>query len=1327
MALIAVALLVTGTFYCVIYADIERGTENADSANVEFDTVDDALERAKLTIRSELGSIVTKVSSVSSGTLVDRSGIFGEMMERMFEERFPNTFKGVTTEVEGHDLKLGLRSMRMEGTDAADGMTRASYLTVSGTVTLLLTSESTSTRKTITMDADATSALPLVAEAATMFELSAEGDGSVLCQMVEYQLNALATNRVINGYGQRSVAGSFGTSSIITEADVERAIANSVNILEAMYFRDCPDGELLVHAYADLGDMIVLDGGCLVIDLGALFSQALMEKVDEYAIQWLEYLGLDNIVEAADTLADMLFNLCAFIYKVFTDGDLDAKLAVRYIKYQMSELGYKDYQYRFFVSSVYGESVTLGPYPYTVEADDDVRTEYSVNVKLTVESEYNDLFLWDGWGDFMRDYRDRTNPLRELLSDALKTVAMSACEGAVVRIPLDPYDSEGYAQELERCMEMAVSGALDRFVDGSITTVKDCDIPDPVMTDMYRTILDNKDEIFHTDIFEEMKDKAVEMMMPFSKGNRASFAEQIRSQMDFGDLPERYKADVEKHLEYLSIFLDAKKRCSIALGLASTVGGFLRGLHLEDRVRGTALELVREMIASISVNPYSAVSELPGTDRFVMEDGNGVRYTERLRVFDTRDLDISITDPIHNMGRNTHYIGFYEDRAARYSSVFTVNVKGSVDYTVSSTNPIFEKLALSDCIFTGHIDIDATMDIACMSGYALSGVSYQKSSTIFEDASGILKEVLARMMERLTAPMEYVMKGLELVKNVCTTAVVEYGNFMNRTMQRFYEAISVPLDYLEEIMDDVIQDILSGIALEDICIMLGSQSFVFDVFGLKVTIETDLRSLEKNTKNYVRVTAEKDLGNGSSISATLALKEKPSIGKFITVSAGARGGDWAFFLDLDPMFSSGTRFASISGHIRDVEFSGSIPELVQYQTIDVSTDDIPGVRETLNNIVLPAIGYKASLELGLYAKYDLPVETGLVINEVELNPEGNDSGNEWAELYNNTDSSINLLGYTLVPSGADRKAVSLDRIILEPHERTVVYFGGQALRNDGSGTRLTLYDTYGREIDRTPTLKDSANNDRTWQRTTDASVNWSFMPGTEDSKNNGDFPGGTMLKTLLIDFAKDAAVEVLDEMGDRVEGAEMAIEYAERVMARIVEKFIDCVSKCLVEACAFVKFELTDYSQSQHYGMKIMLGVDSELISDVLRYIASMLPVIGEHISSPEGLTGIDFLYKDVFLRTMVYTGISAPKLLGQMLDDTQVDAAISVRFNISAATNLFGGDRGDWKAEAGIVLENIPTEAVPSCFNAREYMKSDLWLFKMTFTRWNGDEQSRA
>ena len=83
--------------------------------------------------------------------------------------------------------------------------------------------------------------------------------------------------------------------------------------------------------------------------------------------------------------------------------------------------------------------------------------------------------------------------------------------------------------------------------------------------------------------------------------------------------------------------------------------------------------------------------------------------------------------------------------------------------------------------------------------------------------------------------------------------------------------------------------------------------------------------------------------------------------------------------------------------------------------------------------------------------------------------------------------------------------------------------------------------------------------------------------------------------------------------------------------------------------------------------VSLMIGVDSDLVRDIVTYLASMLPVIGDHISCPEGITCEDILYQDVFVRTMAYTGISAPGILNSVAEMPETDAAISVKCNLSA------------------------------------------------------------
>ena len=64
-----------------------------------------------------------------------------------------------------------------------------------------------------------------------------------------------------------------------------------------------------------------------------------------------------------------------------------------------------------------------------------------------------------------------------------------------------------------------------------------------------------------------------------------------------------------------------------------------------------------------------------------------------------------------------------------------------------------------------------------------------------------------------------------------------------------------------------------------------------------------------------------------------------------------------------------------------------------------------------------------------------------------------------------------------------------------------------------------------------------------------------------------------------------------------------------------------------------------------------------------------------------------------------------------------KVEAGLSVKVNLSALSEIFGESGGKWSAEAGIVLEDFPTNAVPKCFEPNISYDSDLWLFRMTFS----------
>jgi len=111
------------------------------------------------------------------------------------------------------------------------------------------------------------------------------------------------------------------------------------------------------------------------------------------------------------------------------------------------------------------------------------------------------------------------------------------------------------------------------------------------------------------------------------------------------------------------------------------------------------------------------------------------------------------------------------------------------------------------------------------------------------------------------------------------------------------------------------------------------------------------------------------------------------------------------------------------------------------------------------------------------------------INEFELNPEGDDSGNEWVELYHWDE--IDLTGYKLVNN--DGGEIELSGIFDEFY---VYVFEKQWL--DNKDEKIFLYK--GEElIDETSLDYDSQNDARTLQY---CSGEWVFEEGTKGEENN---------------------------------------------------------------------------------------------------------------------------------------------------------------------------------------------------------------------------------
>lgn len=133
----------------------------------------------------------------------------------------------------------------------------------------------------------------------------------------------------------------------------------------------------------------------------------------------------------------------------------------------------------------------------------------------------------------------------------------------------------------------------------------------------------------------------------------------------------------------------------------------------------------------------------------------------------------------------------------------------------------------------------------------------------------------------------------------------------------------------------------------------------------------------------------------------------------------------------------------------------------------------------------------------------------LLINEVEANPKGSDSGAEWVELYNPTTVSIDLSGWKISvtylshPTGWER----LPAVTIAPGGYYVYTYPKQYLE-DAGGRPIRLMDPQGRVVDEVPegVVIDKKDDSYTWQRIpngvdTDIAQDWRFRKGTPGKAN----------------------------------------------------------------------------------------------------------------------------------------------------------------------------------------------------------------------------------
>ncbi len=1290
-ALVAVSILLLASVSAAVAADHYISDNGVVDTGNGAEAIQEAIEDARTYMNQELGIIILDMSKDDSlGTVDQRAGLFKERASDWVDDRFPMSSRGVRLELVEREFALGAETMGSVGSEGVtDGYVPA-YLRGTGAVVVNAMSQYGSTITEVDICTDGSYSLPLVAEQGSLFERMTEDGGISISQMVSYELQSLAQYRVLNGYGSKSQYGSKGTNAIITPEDVRTAYDRALELVGIICFRDS-DGEI-VQDGLDLADDLM--GEYVTFDRSEFYGQILMSVLDDLVLKWFDYLCGNIFLDALDhRLSSYKLALDALIS--FFTGE-DPFSAESYIVRVMEDNGVDPSVYRSPGSGF--TSVRVGDY------------------SVTVENPTSEL-MSKNWIKYFRvHYTLDSNHLQNILRQILNTAAVKVLGSFTdpVTIRLDPHDDISFVRTMTEAFKGNLSG-FERALEDSVRAVTAGEhFYDEFYAAIADTVMAHEDEFMLTD---ELRDRIEESFMDIIDEE-----EELAAVLDSEEIDKAvhsYVSAVHGDLSVLDSlrYIDGRGPDILSVVLTEMASFGLRGLGTATLIGDRCDRLIDEIAANMDTNPYTGKMSLPMSDCFQLIDKAGNLMTERL------DLDFT-SDPVISTPRIltskcTHMTGFMEQCFAGYSTTFEVRIRDCIDYTVTGTNSFSEAMGSGiTSSLRGIILNDIALEISVGSAWALIGVEYSASSTILSDALQLLYKILDPIMEPLRKIMEIV-KDVIVAINECIMEVVRY---VSETLVRMYEQIIGPLteviEWVEENVDKLIGDTVLNMFYS---LNLSEQSIGMEYMGYTFTMTFNLASLRTSSKTLFTATLEGPMA-GMSMMASVTAKAKGELNPsnvFVTGKATVSSDDWKVKMSIDPLLRGSKHLLTVFADVRDMDITAILPDLDDYREIGLTLSKIPGVGAMLSNIPIPVLGVNIGLDAGLSLKYSAPIAEGLLINEFESNPAGNDSGNEWVELLNNTDKEIDLEGYSLVASSDHRNKVMRlygsispgEFLLIEP-SFSMVNTSGKLTKN---GEGLTLKDPNGDVVDKTKIMKDTADDGKTWQRSYDGSGDWEFKDATM-GRSNGSYVSSNLLTVEVAKEIVSGAVQTAFGKVGSITSLETMQEVIQITVKETIESVIKKVAGCLVEASVFVQVDVMDITSSASGGVRVALRCDSDLVEDTLKYIAGKVESIALSMKNPYRIDGVAMFTDNIDLELTVGAKLQFPRILASAMDSLpKVDFGATFRSNISALTRLFGEDIGKPEVECGLRVVDCPTALIPPKLSPKNGMDHDLWLFKVT------------
>lgn len=1292
-AVIAVTILLVSAIAAGVVAAYDRSSESSDSMIVDIDAVDLAIADVTAYANKGLGEIIRAASvDADLGGLNQRCTVIKERSDEWFSFQFPMVSGGARVTYVSHEMELVAEPMGLSNNGGCIG----TYLRGVGSISVIVESQYGKSETDLDISTDGNYALPLAVERAALFQSMSSGSGIALTQMLEYQLASIAQYRVLDGYGGLRTYGDRGTDAILTEDDVKRAYSTGIEALAATCFRNGPYAS---YGAVDLADAIASNDGRIELDLDAIYAQALYSVADEITLGWLDYLYGYKVASALDKILNPFKNAFRSLGK-YLSGE-ERVSGVPYLKKVMEDSGFDESSYRYPGSGT--TTVSVG--------------EYTV----TVNNPVCDLFAQSWLTDFKKRYDRNDDYVRDFVTGVVKDAAVRAADRnalGTISMDVDPYDGRSFKESLLQLYEEAVTRSLDSMQKGISESLRAGSVYDEFYGCLADEVSSHEAELADTGaLYSRIRAALSAAIEERAKDAETNEEEFIRP--DIGSLMSSpsvsaaiasYRSAVHHDISPIQVLktVEGGKDSLLHRGLSLICSYGLEGLNVLFPAEKEARTIVSEILANDSMNPYSGIIGLPGSEGFELEDESGATVTEHLSFHcDTKSLTVSIGRP-----EGIHNVGFRVGESAAFTTKFPVSISGWVDYAAEGAGSLAQSMGSTTAVVKGGFDVHLELEIVVASGWGLSGVSYEPSCTILTD----LQEILLKIFEPIIEPLREIMKAIRGAMTALGEALREVAGFVSENLLELYRFLMDPLDELsrmiQETLESAISETVFGILFD---INLGDQSITLQFFGCELELKTKAVTWTAKTKTLMIAELRIPVA-GLLLTAGFTAKIKGDVSAenlILTGSGGIAGDGWSVEADFDPLMKGSKYLFTLKGSVGKNRISISAPKLESYHELGLTLSDVPGLGQVLDSIPLPIPGAKLSIDAGFQIRCRAATEVGLIINEYESNPPGTDRGNEWVEILNNTDSTIDLNGCSLDLDSKKRKGSEPLSGELKPGEFLVIRPSFTLVNT--AGDSLVLRGSDGDELDRVKMKADSADDDESWQRGYDGSSEWVKAKSTMGRTN-----GSWISSSFSIEQLKDVAWKAVEKSFGKVEhitDLDSLVAFIQYLVRYTIEGLIDLVADMIIDASLFVSADIKDASSSGSAGIRVALRTDGDLVKDCLRYIAGKAESLILGIKNPYRIDPLEMFTENIDLEVLAHAGVGFPEVLSKGMDLPEMDLAVLFRANLSSLSRIVDVDTGRPEMEFGIMARNCPLAAIPSKLRPNKQLEHDLWLFKAVVT----------